>query len=85
MNKLSRGNRTKLALVAAMAHGPRLLGGLGIAAGVVLLLAVLMRISYDAGGPPTFVVAMFPIIAGMVVSFIAGGHRIEERRARLLR
>ncbi len=73
------------ALKAELAYfRPWLLGGLGIAAGVVLLLAVLMRISDDADGPPTFVVAIFPIIAGMVVSFIAGSYRIEERRARLL-
>lgn len=63
---------------------PWLLGGLGIAAGVVLLLSVLMRFSNDADGPPGFVVAVFPIIAGMVVSFICGSLRVEERRARLL-
>jgi hypothetical protein len=31
-----------------------------------------------------FVAAMMPIIAGMVVSFIAQSYRVEERRARLL-
>ena len=61
-----------------------LLGGLGIATGVVLLMSVLIRFSSDADGPPAFVVAMFPVIAGMVVSFIAGSYRIEEHRARLL-
>lgn len=63
---------------------PWLFGGLGIASGIVLLMSVLMRFSGDDEGPPTFLVAMFPIIAGMVVSFIAGSYRVEERRARLL-
>ncbi len=73
------------ALKAELAYfRPWLLGGLGIAAGVILLLSVLMRFSSDADGPPGFLVAIFPIIAGMVVSFIAGSYRIEERRARLL-
>ncbi len=73
------------ALKAELAYfRPWLLGGLGIAAGVVLLLSVLMRLANEGEGPPGFVVAMFPIMAGMVVSFIAGGLRVEERRARLL-
>ena len=73
------------ALRAELAYfRPWLLGGLGIASGIVLLLSVLMRLSNDGEGPPIFVVAMFPIIAGMVVSFIAGGQRNEEHRARLL-
>jgi len=73
------------ALKAELAYfRPWLLGGLGIATGVVLLLSVLMRFSTDEDGPPAFLVAIFPIIAGMVVSFIAGSYRIEERRARLL-
>jgi hypothetical protein len=62
---------------------PWLLGGLGIAAGVSLLLAFLIRL-YGDEGPPIFVVAMFPILAGMVVSFIAQSYRVEERRSRLL-
>ena len=45
---------------------PWLLGGLAIAAGVVLLLSVLIRFAADADGPPGFVVAIFPVIAGMV-------------------
>jgi hypothetical protein len=63
---------------------PWLLGGLGIAAGIIVLLAVLIRFFEDGDGPPGFVVTIFPAIAGMVVSFIAQGTRSEERRARLL-
>jgi hypothetical protein len=63
---------------------PWLLGGLGIAAFVVLLLSVLVRILEEGDGPPTFVIAIFPIIAGMVVAFIAQSYRVEERRSRLL-
>lgn len=63
---------------------PWLLGGFGIAAFVVVLLSVLIRFLEKGEGPPMFVVTMFPIIAGMVVSFVAQGYRIEERRARLL-
>ncbi|MCK5377936.1 MAG: hypothetical protein KAJ78_00975 [Acidobacteria bacterium] len=63
---------------------PWLLGGLGIAAFVVVLLSVLVRFLEDGEGPPSFVVAIFPIIAGMVVAFIAQSYRVEERRARLL-
>lgn len=61
-----------------------LLGGLGIATFVVVLLSVIIRFFEPGEGPPTFVVAMFPFIAGMVVSFIVQAYRIEERRARLL-
>jgi len=63
---------------------PWLLGGLGIATGVVMILSVVIRFVGDADGPPAFVVTIFPIIAGMVVSFIAQSYRVEERRARLL-
>ncbi len=63
---------------------PWLLGGLGIAAFVVILLSVLIRVLDDGDGPPIFVIAVFPIIAGMVVSFIAQSYRCDERRARLL-
>lgn len=63
---------------------PWLLGGLGIALFVVVLLSLLVRFLEEGDGPPSFVIAMFPIIAGMVVSFIAQGYRVEERRARLL-
>jgi hypothetical protein len=63
---------------------PWLLGGLGIAAFVVVVLSVLLRFLEEGDGPPVFVAAMMPVIAGMVVSFIALGYRSEERRARLL-
>ena len=61
-----------------------LLGGLGIAAFVVVLLSVLVRFLEDGDGPPSFVIAIFPIIAGMVVAFVAQSYRVEERRARML-
>jgi hypothetical protein len=61
-----------------------LLGGLGIAAFTVLLLSVIVRFFEDSDGPPFFVMTIFPIIAGMVVSFIAQGQRVEEHRNRLL-
>jgi hypothetical protein len=63
---------------------PWLLGGLGIAAFVVVVLSVLVRFLEDGDGPPMFVVTMFPFIAGMVVAFIAQSYRVEERRARML-
>jgi hypothetical protein len=63
---------------------PWLLGGLGIAAFVSGLLIVLTVFVNDSDGVPGFVVGMFPIIAGMVVAFIAQSYRSEERRARLL-
>ena len=63
---------------------PWLLGGLGIATFVVLILSVIIRFTKDGDGPPSFVVVIFPIIAGMVVAFIAQSYRVEERRARLL-
>lgn len=63
---------------------PWLAGGLGIATFVVVLLSVLIRFFETGDGPPVFVIAIFPVIAGMVVSFIVQGYRVEERRARLL-
>lgn len=63
---------------------PWLLGGLGIALFVVVLLSVLVRFLEEGEGPPGFVIAIFPVIAGMVVAFVAQGYRVEERRARLL-
>jgi hypothetical protein len=63
---------------------PWLLGGLGIAAFVVVVLSVLVRFLEEGDGPPMFVVTMFPFIAGMVVAFVAQGYRSEERRARML-
>jgi len=59
-------------------------GGLGIATGVSGLLVALTWFKRGADGIPTFLPGMFPIIAGMVVSFIALALRSEERRARLL-
>ena len=73
------------ALRAELAYfRPWLLGGLGIAVGVSALLTVLMHLPSVNSDAPSFVPAMFPIIAGMVVSFIALSYRFEERRARLL-
>jgi hypothetical protein len=63
---------------------PWLLGGLGIAAFVSVVLSLLVRFLEKGEGPPIFVVAIFPIIAGMVVSFIAHSYRVEERRSRML-
>ena len=65
---------------------PFLLGGLGIAAAVVVFISVVFQLVGD--GPPSHVAAglrgFFLIIAGMVVSFIALSYRWEERRSRLL-
>ncbi len=64
---------------------PWLLGGLAIAFGVVGIMVVLMLLTDDqVGGSEQFFWVMFPIIAGMVVSFIAQGMRAEEHRSRLL-
>lgn len=63
---------------------PWLLGGLGIASFVSGLLIFLTVFVNDSDGVPGFVVGMFPVIAGMVVAFIAQSYRSEERRARLL-
>jgi hypothetical protein len=76
------------ALRAELAYfRPWLLGGLGIAAGVVIIISVVFQLVGD-DGPPSHVAAglrgFFPIIAGMVVGFIAQSYRSEERRARLL-
>ena len=66
---------------------PWLLGGLGIAAGVTILMSVVFQLVGD-DGPPNVVAAgllgFFPMVAGMVVGFIAQSYRSEERRARLL-
>jgi hypothetical protein len=63
---------------------PWLLGGLGIAAGIVVLLGVLLRLFGGAEDVPSLLPGMFAILAGMVVSFVAQSYRFEERRARLL-
>jgi hypothetical protein len=64
--------------------GPWMLGGLAIASFVSILLIVLTVVVEDSDGVPGFVIGMFPVIAGMVVAFIAQSYRSEERRARLL-
>ncbi len=63
---------------------PWMFGGLGIAVGVSGLLVALTWSVKGVDDIPAFLPGMFPIIAGMVVSFIALGMRSEERRARLL-
>lgn len=61
-----------------------LLGGLGIGAGVSLLMFALKWYVDDAEGIPGFLTSIFLLIAGMVVSFIVQSYRWEERRTRLL-
>lgn len=75
-----------LALRAELAYfRPWLLGGLAIAFGVVgIMLALTLIPGVHMGGSEQFFWVMFPIIAGMVVSFIAQGMRVEERRSRFL-
>ena len=63
---------------------PWLLGGFGIAAGIGVLLHVLLHFFGEGEKVPSFLPAMFPILAGMVVSFVAQAYRFEERRVRLL-
>jgi hypothetical protein len=69
-------------------HRAPLLAAFGIAAGVIVLLITVFWLVPEADGPSGSVVAgltgFFPVIAGMVVGFIAQGYRSEERRARLL-
>jgi len=61
-----------------------LLGGLGIAAGVSVMMLVIKWFVDDAEGIPGFLTSMFLFVAGMVVSFIVQSYRWEERRTRLL-
>jgi len=64
---------------------PWLLGGLAIAFGIVgIMLGLTLVPGVHIGGSEQFFWVMFPIIAGMVVSFIAQGMRVEEHRSRLL-
>jgi hypothetical protein len=63
---------------------PWFFGGLGIATGVSALLVGLKWFAEGGDDIPAFLPGMFPIIAGMVVSFVALAYRSEERRARLL-
>lgn len=76
------------ALRAELAYfRPWLLGGLGIAAGVVLMVSVIFYAVGDEG-PPSHAAAgirgMFVIMAPLIVGFIAQAYRSEEHRARLL-
>ena len=76
------------ALRAELAYfRPWLLGGMGIAAGVVIILGVTFHF-VGSDGPPSHVAAglraFFPVLAAMVVGFISLSYRAEERRARLL-
>ena len=63
---------------------PWLLGGLGIAAGISVMMHVLKWLVDDGEGVPGFLTNMFLFIGGMVVAFIAQSYRSEERRSRLL-
>jgi len=66
---------------------PWLLGGLGLAAGVVIIVSVVFFAVGDDGPPrhaAAGIRAMFLIMAPMIVGFIIQGLRTEERRARLL-
>lgn len=76
------------ALRAELAYSrPYLLGGLGLAAGVVVIVSVVFYAVGD-DGPPSHAAAgmrgMFLIMAPVIVGFIAQAFRSEERRARLL-
>ncbi len=76
------------ALKAELSYSrPWLLGGLGIAAGVVILITFIFLAIPD-GGPDRHVVAglraMFLVMPPIIVSYIVQGCRSEERRARLL-
>ena len=65
---------------------PWLLGGLGIAAGVGVLLTVIFAAVGEDGPPPHAAAGlrgMFMVLAPMIVGFILQGIRAEERRARL--
>lgn len=66
---------------------PWLLGGYGIASGVIVIISIVFFTVGD-DGPPAHVAdglrGMFLIIATMVVGFIVQAYRSEERRSRLL-
>ena len=77
-----------LALRAELAYlRSYLLGGMGLAAGVVVLVSVVF-FAVGEEGPPSHAAAgirgMFLIMAPPVVAFIAQAFRPEARRARLL-
>jgi hypothetical protein len=61
-----------------------LLGGIGIAIGITLLMHGIKWFLNDTDSVPGFVTNMFLLIAGMVVAFVAQGYRAEEHRNHLL-
>lgn len=66
---------------------PWLLGSLGIAAGVVVIISVVFWAVGNDGPPPhaaAGIRGMFLVMAPMVVGFVIQSLRTEERRARLL-
>ncbi len=76
------------ALRAELAYSrPYLLGGLGLAVGVVIIISVVFS-AVGENGPPSHAAAgirgMFLIMAPLIVGFIAQAYRVEERRTRLL-
>jgi hypothetical protein len=76
------------ALRAELAYSrPYLLGGLGLAVGVVVIVSLVFFAVGD-DGPPSHAAAgirgMFLMMAPVVVGFIVQAYRSEERRARLL-
>ena len=76
------------ALRAELAYSrPYLLGGLGLAVGVVFIVSAVFY-AVGSEGPPSFAAAgirgMFLVMAPLIVGFIAQAYRSEERRARLL-
>jgi len=66
---------------------PYLIGGLAVAAGVVVILTVVFSL-VGTDGPPSFAATgmrgMFMIMAPLIVGFIIQATRSEEKRARLL-
>ena len=76
------------AIRAELAYSkPWLAGALGIALGVVALMAGIFWANGGDGPDPSAAVgirAMFPVMAPLIVTYIVLGYRVEERRARLL-
>lgn len=76
------------ALRAELAYNrPWVLGGLGLAAGVVVIVSVVF-FAVGEDGPPSHAAAgirgMFLFMAPLIVGFIIQTYRSEERRTRLL-
>lgn len=75
-------------LKAELAYSrPYLLGGLGLAAGVGLMITVIFAAVGEDGPPPQKadgIRIMFLVMAPLIVSFIVQAYRSEERRLRLL-